>query len=52
MICIQLFEDQLHESSLKISVEPIRLNFDQDSVEFIQDFITNVSHNLRFYEFC
>lgn len=52
MVFVQLFEDISRESSLKISIEPIRLNFDQDTIEFIQDFIANVSQNLRLYEFC
>lgn len=41
-------EDYLREGRIKISIMPIRLNFDQDTLEFIQEFIANVQQNVKF----
>lgn len=47
LFSIHIIEDQKLEKSLKISIMPIRLNFDQDTVAFLSDFYNNVSQQVQ-----
>lgn len=47
LFSIYLVEDHKLEKRLKISIMPIRLNFDQDTVVFLLDFYNNVSQQVQ-----
>ncbi|KAL3071887.1 hypothetical protein niasHT_031078 [Heterodera trifolii] len=42
-----LIEDPLREAILRLSLAPIRMNIDQDTIEFLMDFKTDVMQSLR-----
>lgn len=46
-LSIYLIEDQLREAKLRVSLAPIRLNLDQDTIEFLMDFKNDLAQCLR-----
>ncbi|KAF8382862.1 hypothetical protein PRIPAC_72004 [Pristionchus pacificus] len=50
MVAVRMVENQEQEAKLRVSMLPIRLNIDQDTMEFIEDFIQAVSRGLALPE--
>jgi hypothetical protein len=46
MIALRMLETHSNEGKVKLSLLPIRLNCDQDTIDFLQDFFAELSTNI------
>uniref|UniRef100_A0AAF5DPL7 Autophagy-related protein 2 n=2 Tax=Strongyloides stercoralis TaxID=6248 RepID=A0AAF5DPL7_STRER len=46
-VTFKMIENHFHEAKIRMSLVPIKLNIDQDSLNFIIDFITDIMKNVK-----
>lgn len=46
MFSVRLYETPQHEGKMKVSLLPLRINADQDTLEFLEDYINDLSSSV------